>query len=148
MSRNILNKFKIEKVEQIMTEIELYELTTNIKRIISHIHPDFILTLELSDINSNSIYSAVFTNRYSNNEADNISITLYKHNNATILEVSCQKVDILDKPVSYYSEYKIMELGNIIDIDRVENCIKSAYTTVISQYNQYYREYKNSGKTI
>ena len=74
---------------------------------------------------------------------------IYKHNNATILGVSCQKQDILDKPVSYYSECKIMELGNnIIDIDRVENCIKSAYTTVINQYNQYYREYKNSGKII
>ena len=69
-------------------------------------------------------------------------------NNATILEVSCQKQDILDKPVSYYSECKIMELGNnIIDIDRVENCIKSAYTTVINQYNQYYREYKNNQHT-
>ena len=132
-----------------MTEIELYELTTNIKRIISHIHPDFMLTLELPDINSDIMYYAVYTNRYSNNEADNISITLYKHNNATILAVSCQKVDILDKPVSYYSECKIMELGNnIIDIDRVENCIKSAYTTVINQYNQYYREYKNSGKCM
>ena len=41
-----------------------------------------------------------------------------------------------------------MELGNNIDIDRVENCIKLAYTTVINQYNQYYREYKNSGKII
>ena len=131
-----------------MDIIELNEITTNIKRIISHIHPDFMLTLELPDINSDIMYYAVYTNRYSNNEADNISITLYKHNNATILEVSCQKVDILDKPVSYYSEYKIMELGDNIDIDRVENCIKSAYATVINQYNQYYREYKNSGKCM
>ena len=131
-----------------MDIIELNEITTNIKRIISHIHPDFIITSELTDINSDTMYSAVYTNRYSNNEADNISITLYKHNNTTILEVSCQMFDILDKPVSYYSEYKIMELGDNIDIDRVENCIKSAYATVINQYNQYYREYKNSGKCI
>ena len=132
-----------------MTEIELYELTTNIKRIISHIHPDFMLTLELPDINSDTMYSAVFTNIYSNNEADNISIIISKYSDTfIILEVFCQKHDILDKPVSYYSECKIIELGNNIDIDRVENCIKSAYTTVINQYNQYYREYKNSGKCM
>ena len=132
-----------------ITTNNMPRIVANIKRIISHIHSDFMLTLELPDINSDIMYYAVYTNRYSNNGADNISITLYKHNNATILEVSCQKVDILDKPVSYYSECKIMELGNnIIDIDRVENCIKSAYTTVINQYNQYYREYKNSGKCM
>lgn len=130
-----------------MTEIELYEITTNIKQIILHIHPDFMLTLELSDINSDTMYSAVFTNIYSNNEADNISIIISKYSDTFILEVLCQKFDILDKPVAY-SEYKIMELGDNIDIDRVENCIKSAYTTVINQYNQYYREYKNSGKCI
>ena len=131
-----------------ITTNNMPRIVANIKQIILHIHPDFMLTLELSDINSDTMYSAVFTNIYSNNEADNISITLYKHNNTTILEVSCQKVDILDKPVSYYSECKIMELGDNIDIDRIENCIKSAYATVINQYNQYYREYKNSGKTI
>ena len=131
-----------------ITTNNMPRIVANIKQIILHIHPDFMLTLELSDINSDTMYSAVFTNIYSNNEADNISIIISKYSDTFILEVLCQKFDILDKPVAYYSEYKIMELGDNIDIDRVENCIKLAYTTVINQYNQYYREYKNSGKII